>query len=265
MIEERTTPWPQAVRLGHRLGHAVEVHRSIGSTSDRARTLLDEGNDEGIVVVAEQQSAGRGRMGRRWSSPPGRNLTASLGLRPALPASDAWQLGLGAALALHEACAAIAPVQLKWPNDLVTSQGRKLGGLLVEAATEGERLRTAIIGFGINVNWAHHEMPPELARRATSLAELSGRAVDRVALLRSVLEHLEAELEALESGRSPLERYRAACGTLGASITVETPTGKVEGRARDLDERGALVVDTEEGEVAVSSGDVVRVHRQVRA
>lgn len=265
MIEQRTTPWHQAARPGRRLGHTVEAYASIGSTSDRVLDLLDDASGEGIVVVAEHQTAGRGRMGRRWTSPAGLNLTASVGFRPMLAASDAWQLGLAAALAVHAACAAAAPVELKWPNDLVSRDGRKLGGLLVETTTEGEWLRTAVLGFGINVNWRHAEMPPELASRATSLAEAAGRAVDRIVLLQSVLEHLDGELAVLETGRSPLERYRAACRTLGANVSVDTPGGRLEGRALDLDERGSLVVETAGGLIAVSSGEVVRVQPGTRA
>jgi BirA family biotin operon repressor/biotin-[acetyl-CoA-carboxylase] ligase len=215
-----------------------------------------------VVVVAEEQTAGRGRMGRTWVSPAGRNLTASIGLAPELDAADGWQLGLAAALAARDACGTVADVELKWPNDLVAADGRKIGGLLVETSTEGSRLRTAVIGFGININWRRAEMPGQLADGATSLAELAGRSLDRVELLRALLDRLESELAAIESGRSPLERYRAACATLGAEVTVDTPDGRIAGRARDLDERGALVVETAAGPVAISSGQVLRVRRE---
>lgn len=261
MIEQLPTTWQAAARPGRRLGHTVEVHATIGSTSDRARRLLEAPDGAGVVVVAEEQTAGRGRMGRAWTSPAGRNLTASVGLVPDLDAADGWQLGLAAALAARAACGTDAAVELKWPNDLVAVDGRKIGGLLVETSTAGTRLRTAVIGFGINVNWRRAEMPEGLAGRATSLVELAGRPLDRVALLRALLDRLETELTAIESGRSPLERYRAACTTIGADVSVETPDGLLEGQARDLDERGALLVETPDGPVAVSSGEVVRVRR----
>jgi BirA family biotin operon repressor/biotin-[acetyl-CoA-carboxylase] ligase len=261
MITDGVRTWTDAVRPGGRIGHAIEAYESVGSTNDRARTLLDEGID-GVAVVAEEQTAGRGRRGRSWTSPPGRNLTASIGVELRLDAADAWQLGLAAALALRDACSTVAAtrVDLKWPNDLVAPDGAKVGGLLVETAIDGNLVRSAVIGFGINVNWRRAEMPSELAASATSLAELAGAEVDRVALLRSALAHVEQELDQLDAGQSPLERYRAACATIGAAVTVETSEGPVDGRAVDLDDHGALVVETGSGErVTISSGEVVRV------
>lgn len=265
MIDLTTAGWDAAERAGARIGHRLEVHASIGSTNDRARQLLDAGVPGGIVVVAEEQTAGRGRMGRTWASPAGVNLMASVGLRPALAADAAWGLGPAAALAARSACLAVAPVALKWPNDLVDVDGRKLGGLLVEVASEADRVRHAVLGFGINVNWATDAMPRELRTTATSLLALDGRSVDRAALLRRLLEALDDEIVALEAGRSPLSRYREACATLGREVTVETPSGSLEGRAVDLDDTGALVVETAAGAVAVASGEVIRVRPAVRS
>ncbi len=260
VIEPMTTSWQDAVRPGARVGRRVEAHREIDSTSDRARELLEAGEPDGVVVVAELQTAGRGRMGRTWTSPPGRNLTVSVGLRPALDLQDGWRLGLAAALAVHAAATRVAPVALKWPNDLVAPDGAKVAGILVEVTSEGDRLRSAVIGVGMNVNWAPDAMPAELATSATSLSALAGRSVDRVALLIDLLEALEDEVTALEAGRSPLERYRAACTTLGSDVVVETPSGLLTGVAAGLDERGALLVGTSAGtEVAVTSGEVLRV------
>jgi BirA family biotin operon repressor/biotin-[acetyl-CoA-carboxylase] ligase len=254
-----STPFADAARAGRRIGHRVEAHASLGSTNDRARALLDGDGGEGVAVLAEEQITGRGRRGRTWSSPPGRNLTFSVAVRPRLAAIDGWQLGLGAALACREACQAVADVGLKWPNDLVAPDGRKVAGLLVETAIEGGRLTSAIIGIGLNVNWRRAEMLAELSSSATSLAELAGHDVDRVAMLGRLLEALDVEFAAIEAGRSPLDRYRRACVTLGRSVVVEAGTGPVEGRAVDLDATGSLVVDTGEGRVVLASGEVVHV------
>lgn len=256
--------WQAAAHPGRRIGHAVEAHDQIGSTNDRARAVLDEG-DEGIAVVAEEQLAGRGRRGRTWSSPPGVNLAVSVGLRPRLAAVDAWQLGQAVALAAREACLPVAPVELKWPNDVVGADGRKVGGILVETALHGDRLAFAILGIGLNVNWAREAMPEVIRETATSLGELAGAPVDRVALLDRLLAALEAEVAAIELGRSPLERYRAACRTLGAEVVVATDGTELVGRAVDLDATGALVVATAEGRRTVASGDVVRVRPAVPA
>ncbi len=250
---------------GRRIGHRVEVHQVIGSTSDRARELLDAGELEGVAVVAEEQLAGRGRRGRAWASPPARNLMLSVGLRPRLAVDDAWQLGQAVALATREACLPAAPVALKWPNDIVSAGGRKVGGLLLETALGADRMVAAVIGIGLNVNWAPADMAPELAATATSLAHLAGTPVDRVALLERLLAALDVEVAAVEAGRPPLERYRAACSTLGADVVVEVGDRTIEGRATEIDASGALVVATAEGPQSVMTGEVTRVRRAVSA
>jgi BirA family biotin operon repressor/biotin-[acetyl-CoA-carboxylase] ligase len=254
------TDWMRAASARRRVGRGLEVHLRIGSTNDRARALLDEAGGEGVAVLAEEQTAGRGRRGRSWQSPPGLNLTLSVAVRPAVPASDAWMLAAAAGLACSAACAAYAPVGLKWPNDVVADDGAKVGGLLLETTVDGERLATAVLGMGLNVNWRRAEMPAEIAAGATSLADLAASGpIDRVELLGMLLDELDRELQALEAGASPLERYRAACQTLGSDVTVETVTGRVTGLAVEIDEHGALVVDGADGRMAVTSGEIVRV------
>jgi BirA family transcriptional regulator, biotin operon repressor / biotin---[acetyl-CoA-carboxylase] ligase len=250
-----------------RLGHRVEHHSSIGSTNDRARELLEGADGDGSVVVAEEQTSGRGRRGRSWQSPPSRNLLMSVALAPDLAAADAWRLGLATALAVAEACEAVAPVVLKWPNDVVAAaDGRKLGGLLIETMAEGDRLRAAVLGIGINVNWRRVEMPVDLREEATSLADLAGASVDRDALFDRLIDLLELEIAAAEAGQSPLERYRALCSTLGSAVSVETAQGVVHGRAIDLDASGALVVEDREGRRhVVNGGEVTRVRPAVPA
>ena len=254
-----TSDWLRADRARRRVGLGIEVHEEIGSTNDRARALLDVPGGEGRAVVAELQTAGRGRRGRTWVSPAGRNLTMSVALRPRLVASDAWQLALGSALAARDACAMHAPVALKWPNDLVATDGAKLGGLLLETTIDGALVTAAVIGIGINVNWRRGEMPPELAEAATSLADRAAGPIDRAELLGTLLDRLDAEVAAIEDGASPLARYREACATLGADVAVQTTEGVVSGRAADVDEHGALVIDTGDRLVAITSGEVQRV------
>jgi BirA family biotin operon repressor/biotin-[acetyl-CoA-carboxylase] ligase len=245
---------------GLRIGHRVERHASIGSTNDRARELLSEPDGDGAVVIADEQTAGRGRRGRSWESPPGRNLYISVAIVPALEAADGWRLGLATAIAVADAVGSVAQVALKWPNDVVDADGNKLAGLLVETIAESDRLRGAVLGIGINVNWRRSEMPADLRQHATSLADLGGAPVDREALLSRILDRLEAELVAVEAGVSPLERYRSRCSTLGASVKVEVAEGVVSGRAVDLDETGALIVEEDGGRRhVVTGGEVTRV------
>lgn len=259
--------WADAANPHRRIGRTIEYVPAIASTNDRARELLDESRGDGSVVLADEQTAGRGRRGRSWLSPPGRNLYVSVALVPALAASDAWRLGLATALAVADACESVAPVALKWPNDIVAAKdARKLGGLLIETMAEGDRLRGAVLGVGINVNWRRTEMPEQLRDRATSLADLVGAAVDREALLVRLLDALDTEVTTVEAGASPLERYRAGCSTLGSIVEVETADGLVAGRAVDLDPTGALVVEGGDGRrQVVSGGEVTRVRPVVAA
>jgi len=249
------------VELGapHRtVGRRVEYHERIGSTNDRARELLRAGED-GTVVVADLQTAGRGRRGRAWESPSGVNLMLSAGLRLALAADAAWQLGASTALAVRAACAPHAELQVKWPNDLVTRDGAKVAGLLLETALADDRLVQAIVGIGINVNWRRAEMPPQIAARATSLCDLAGVEVDRGALLGRLLDELDAELLALVGGESPLARLRAASWLDGRPVRVTAEDDEVAGVVAGIGDDGALVVETDGGRRSVSYGEVVAV------
>lgn len=246
-----------------RVGGSIERHDRVASTNDMARARLESPDADGLVIVADEQTAGRGRRGRSWISPPRTNLYLSVALQPRLDAADAWQLGIAAALAAVGACDPVAPVELKWPNDLVATDGLKVGGLLVETIAEGDRLRGAVAGIGINVNWRRAEMADQIRATATSLADLAGAEVDREALLARLVDRLSAEIEAVEAGISPLPRYRERCATLGSEIRVSTAEGLVSGRATDLDPTGSLVVETEDGTRVLATGEVLRVRRAV--
>lgn len=261
MTSEHGSAWTDLARPDGRIGRRIEAHLRLGSTNDRARELL-AGGEAGVVVLAEEQTAGRGRHGRSWVSPPGRNLTLSVGLRPRLAPERAGLLALAMALAARDACATAVPCLLKWPNDVESPSGGKLGGLLIETVIAGERLDAAIVGIGLNVNWRRAEMPPGIRDRATSLADEAGHDIDRAGVLRALVTAMDVRLEALEAGASPVDEYRAACATLGAEVVVETGPGRrVAGRATDVDEHGGLLIDTGSGTTSVTSGEVVRVGR----
>jgi len=244
-----------------RVGRIIERHDRVASTNDVARARLDAAGADGLVIVAEEQTAGRGRRGRAWISPPGSNLYLSVALRPRIAAADAWQLGIAASLAAVAACADVTPLELKWPNDLVASDGRKVGGLLVETIAEGDRMRGAVIGIGINANWRRRAMPPEIRDTATSLADLTGADTDREALLLRLVDALATEIEAIEAGVSPLPRYRARCATLGTDVQVATADGIVSGRATGVDATGSLVVETDADIRVLATGEVLAVRR----
>ncbi len=242
-----------------RVGRTLEYHERIGSTNDSVRELLN-GGDDGAVVIADMQTAGRGRRGRSWESPAGVNLMLSVGLRLSLRADVAWQLGASAALAVRAAAAPWAELDVKWPNDLVTHGGEKVAGLLLETALEGERVVRAIIGIGINVNWLRAEMPAEIAARATSLRDHSGAEVDRAVLLRRLLDELDAEVVGLERGESPLAPLRAASWLDGRAVRVIADEEEVvEGVVAGIGDDGALMIETTRGRRAVAYGEVVAV------
>ena len=254
--------WPIAADPSRRVGHTVEFHPEIGSTNARAREALRQPAGDGLAVVADRQTAGRGRRGRRWESPAGVNLTVSVGLRPRIAPQQVGLLGIAAALAVRDACAAEVPgheLLVKWPNDVVAADGLKVAGLLVETALEDGQLAEAVIGIGINVTWLRSEMPAELRERATSLLELAGRPIDRVSLLARLLAALDHELAALESGVSPVRRLQAVSAIAGLQVSIDLGSSRLDGRAAGISDEGFLLLDTTAGRVSLSIGEVVAV------
>lgn len=239
---------------------ALEVHASVGSTSDRLRVLAAGGARPWTVVLAEEQTRGRGRSGDAWHSPPGAGLwlSALVPVEPAPAPCLPLLVGLAAAGAVEEVSG--ARVGLKWPNDLVATAGEgaerpydgKLGGILCEG---GGRL--VLVGVGINVRTPGDGFPPELAGVATSVEARAGGAVDRGRLATELLARLRA-LEARQTGMDRLtggEREELARRDVLAGRRVVSAAG--EGTARGVDERGALRVERDDGEVVgVVAGSV---------
>lgn len=220
------------------------------------------GEGDGLAVVADRQTAGRGRMGRSWLSPAGTNLLVSVGLRLDLPAEHAWWLAAAAALAVREAAMPMAKLWIRWPNDLVTTDGLKVAGLLTETQVEGEQVTAGVLGIGINVNWQRDAMPPDIAPGATSLADLMGAPADRLALLAALLAALDSEIRLVEAGESPQARFQAASWLTGRAIEVETPAGRLTGVAGQIADNGGLILDGPTLQTTVSVGEVIRVYAQ---
>jgi BirA family biotin operon repressor/biotin-[acetyl-CoA-carboxylase] ligase len=249
----------------------IEHLRAVDSTQRIVREWLEEGVQEVAVAVADYQTAGRGRQGREWTTPPGKGLLLSVGFRPDnLPARHAWRLAAVVSLAMRDASEEVAGLKdgtiwLKWPNDLVADAEnallRKVGGVLGESATEGTSVSSAVIGIGINTNWAAADFPWALAPTMTSLRELSGRRpIDNQQLLDAFLARLEPRYEALKSGRFDAAAWTSAQRTTGRKVTVETGTDTVSGTATGVDpDTGALFISGEDGRShAVDTGEVVR-------
>ena len=225
-----------------------------GSTNDHARALALAGAAHGTVVVAaERQTAGRGRQGRTWSAPPGRALTLSAIVRLAGPLLE--QLPLATAVAVSEACEAVVPVtcRIKWPND-VWIAGRKAAGVLIEARPLDA---WAVIGIGLNVDTEPVEFPPDLRDTAASLRSASGRPVDRDAALDALLARLAAWLPRLGDPRAVAAAFRERDALDGERITWTAAGVPRAGEARGIDDDGALVAFTDEGErVRLDAGEV---------
>jgi BirA family biotin operon repressor/biotin-[acetyl-CoA-carboxylase] ligase len=242
------------------LWRQVDVVTETVSTNADVAVAARGGEPEGLVLVAEQQTGGRGRLDRQWESPPRAGLTFSVLLRPALESAQLSLLPLIAGLAVAEAVATVGKVDavLKWPNDVLVD-GRKLGGLLVEIAGGA-----AVVGIGLNVSTRAEELPVETA---TSLF-LAGGATDREPLLKEVLRALARRYTAWRWSGDPasvLPAYRNRCETIGAEVELELPGGDVvRGTATDVDDTGRLVVvDDNTGEPqAWLVGDVTHARRR---
>jgi BirA family biotin operon repressor/biotin-[acetyl-CoA-carboxylase] ligase len=225
----------------------------VGSTNDHTRELAIGGAPHGTVVAAERQTAGRGRQGRRWSTPPGRGLTLSALLR--LDPRELEALPLAAALAIGEACEAVADVRcgIKWPND-VWIDGRKVAGVLIEARpTEG----WAVVGIGLNVDTTAAELGDQLRETATSLRVATGGKVGRDAAFDALMERLAAWIGRLGDPATVATAFRARDVLYGRRIAWTTGPHRHEGEAGGIDDDGALIVFTDAGErLRLDAGEV---------
>jgi BirA family biotin operon repressor/biotin-[acetyl-CoA-carboxylase] ligase len=277
----------------------VEGYDRIGSTNDVVRDWLAAGVAEICVAVAGEQTAGRGRKGRTWTTPPGAALLCSLGFRPTWLAPDrAWRIAATVALAMADAAEEVAglpvgAVRLKWPNDLVIETGgpkallvgelsaasaaarlasplalRKLAGVLGESRGLGSDDPRVVVGIGLNGDWAAADFPPELADTMTSLREASaGRPIDATELLDAFTERVEVRIDALRAGVFDVAGWTERQATTGRLVTLDDDdSGGAPVRALGVDARsGALVVETagdsghEPGERLVHAGEVTRV------
>jgi BirA family transcriptional regulator, biotin operon repressor / biotin---[acetyl-CoA-carboxylase] ligase len=245
----------------------VRWSEETDSTNAQLLALAREGAPEGVVLVADHQSAGRGRLGRTWQAPPGSSLLASVLLRPSLPPDRVHLVTVAAGLAAAEACTEVAGFtpSLKWPNDLVVEGSgdeptRKLAGLLAEAVVVEGRIDAVVLGMGLNVVWPA-ELPEELAATAVALNHVVDRPVRREDLLVAWLLRLEERDASLRAGGADgvLADYRARCSTLGRRVRVELASEVLEGEATDVTADGHLLVDVGGTTRELAVGDVVHL------
>jgi BirA family biotin operon repressor/biotin-[acetyl-CoA-carboxylase] ligase len=253
-----------ALRPGFPWGDVV-ILAVTDSTNRVAMEMAENGAKHGTVVVADAQTAGRGRMGRRWVSPAGRNLYVSLLLRPFVPAVDAPRLALVAGVALADAVEAVGvPASLKWPNDLYCG-GRKAAGILAEMASDPDGVRHVVIGVGLNVNMEEADFPPDLRGTSTSLRIRAGRAFRRVDVLARLLdafgtryaEFIGGGFASLRDGWDRRDFLR------GRRVLLRRQGGEGWGTADGLDTAGALRFLPDGGPAieSVHSGEILDFRR----
>lgn len=243
------------------VGREVHVFNETGSTNDVIEKLARDGAKEGVVVFAESQSKGRGRMGRRWVSPPRKGLWFSVLLRPQMRPQAVTRITVAAAVALSRAlnrAAGLNP-QIKWPND-VHIDGRKVAGILTELNAEVDRVKYVILGIGVDVNLSESDLPADLQALATSVRIASGRKVDRPELAAVVLQELDSIYTRLGDAefREVAEEWEQQCVTLGKNVAITIGNREIRGRAESLDDDGALMVRTSHGQLErIVGGDVL--------
>jgi BirA family biotin operon repressor/biotin-[acetyl-CoA-carboxylase] ligase len=249
-------------RLDHvqTIGRDIRVFQETTSTNDVVEKLARDGVNEGVVVFAEAQSKGRGRLGRKWLSPPGKGLWFSVLLRPALRPQAATQLTVASATALRRAIAAQTGLnpEIKWPNDILLGQ-RKVAGILTELKAELDRVNYLILGIGVDVNLSPSDFPPDLSKTATSLSAELGRPVSRADLAVAVLRELDADYARVKANgfAAIAEEWESHCTTLGRNVSITIGERQIRGRAESLGDEGALLLRTEHGHLErIVGGDV---------
>jgi BirA family biotin operon repressor/biotin-[acetyl-CoA-carboxylase] ligase len=245
-------------RAAARIGHRIEYFDTIGSTSDRVRELAATGAAEGVVVIAEAQTRGRGRLGRRWESPPHRNLYLSVLLRPPIEPGNTPLIALVAGLATAEAVARWVPqAQIKWPNDVLID-GRKTAGILTELHADGDAL-AVIVGIGVNLNLEIDELPAELQDKATSVSAATGQPIDRADFAATLLSQLQERYDQFrDAGFAALRRAWDDRSCLnGRRVTISGAGPARSGTVLGLSDDGTLRLISDEGsEMRVVAGDV---------
>lgn len=242
------------------LGHPLEIFQSLDSTNLQVRKKAEAGDAEGAVVVADQQLAGRGRLGRHWASPAGVNLYSSFLLRPQIPVQQAPQLTFLSAVAVVDTLESVCQLsaEVKWPNDILV-KGAKIAGLLNEMNAETERINYVVLGIGINLNMTAEQFPPELNYPATSVLLETGRPVVRAAFLRELLQRLDFYYcEFLRQGFAPIRlRWEQLCPVINRRVMVDGGAYGMTGTVVGLDPDGALRLQLDSGHIErILAGDV---------
>ncbi|RJE90075.1 biotin--[acetyl-CoA-carboxylase] ligase [Paenibacillus sp. 1011MAR3C5] len=248
------------MRTAARFGQVVHYYEQVKSTQDSARELAESGAPEGTLVLAEEQTGGRGRMGRGWVSPQGKGIWMSMVMQPHVPIHCAPQLTLLTAVALCRSLRRMTglPIGIKWPNDLLI-RGKKISGILLESAAEDERLKYIVAGVGISVNLSEGDYPEELLAKATSLRIEAGQPFNRSEIVTQFLQEWETLYDLfLQEGFSAIAAlWESLSVSIGQKVRLITPQGELEGTPVGLEESGAIRIERADGSlVAIFSAEM---------
>lgn len=234
--------------------------KEIDSTNNYAKKLAAQGYPEGTLVIAERQTAGRGRRGRQWHSEPGQAIFMSLILRPVLPIKELSRITLFIAVAVVDTLERFGIKSgIKWPNDVLIN-GRKIAGILTEAVTDMDGIEYIVTGIGLNVNNRIADFPEEFRGIATTMREEAGHSISRVEVLQEFLWQLERGYRQMISGGfgGILAKVRSLSLVIGRDIKIDSVNGITTGRAIDIDNNGFLMVRDSEGNIHnVMSGEIL--------
>ena len=242
------------------IGRDIRVFEETASTSDVIEKLARDGVREGVVVFAESQTRGRGRLGRKWVSPARRGLWFSVLLRPAVRPQEVTRLTVASATAVRRSIESLTGLKpkIKWPNDILI-RGRKVAGILTELSAELDCVRHVALGIGVNVNLEPGDLPPELRAQTTSLKIESSRTVLRPELAVAILRELDRDYARTATGQfaALAEEWEEHSATMGQEIVIRAGNRQVRGRAESLDDDGALLLRSDHGRLErVVGGDV---------
>ncbi len=247
-------------KLDVTIGSEIIFFPVIGSTNTAAAGLAAKGQREGTVIIADMQTEGRGRRGRTWVSPAGKNLYLSIIVRPGIPPRDAPILTFMSAVACASAIQRLSPVpvSIKWPNDLMVAD-KKIGGILTEMKADADKINYAVIGIGINVNLDSSDMPDNIREAATSVMLQTGLQQSRTEYALEIIKSMDYWYTILlESGKRPIiESWQRLSSTTGRTVTVTTGEVKLTGLAEGIDTEGLLILRLGDNSIMkISSGDV---------
>ncbi|MBU8933806.1 MAG: biotin--[acetyl-CoA-carboxylase] ligase [candidate division Zixibacteria bacterium] len=241
------------------IGNRILAYRRVGSTNDLAAERANEGADNGTVIIAEEQTKGRGRLGRHWYSAPSSGAYLSILLRPPFTPDRAPGVSLLTGLALIECLQSYCPgaVQIKWPNDVYIN-GKKVAGILTELSAESDNIHHLVVGMGININQTDSDFPTEISHLATSVSIACGREINRIELVRTFLQKFETEYESFctDGLTGCIDRLRRYSYLNGRQVTLVSGNRTIEGKAVGIGPDGALLVEKDGETMAITCGEV---------